>query len=152
MPQSLAKIAIHIVDSTKGRQPWLHSVPLRNDLYAYKATILRDKVDSPAIVIGGMPDHIHVLCLLSRKFPIMSVIEESKTETSKWLKKQSPDLATFAWQGGYGAFSVSESNIPQVRKYIEEQEQHHHRMTFQEEFRALCHRHGLELDERYAWD
>ena len=82
----------------------------------------------------------------------MKLIEEAKTETSKWLKKQSPDLSNFAWQGGYGAFSVSESNIPQVRNYIANQEQHHKRITFQDEFRELCKRHGIELDERYAWD
>jgi len=152
MPQSLAKVALHIVYSTKGRRAWLQNAELRNERYAYMATILRDKVDSPAIIINGMPDHIHILCLLSRKFAIMSVLEESKTETSKWLKKQSADLGSFAWQGGYGAFSVSESNIPAVKKYIERQEEHHQRMSFQDEFRILCQRHGLELDERYAWD
>jgi hypothetical protein len=116
------------------------------------ATILKDNVDSPAIILGGVEDHIHALCLLSRKFAIMSVIQEAKTETSKWIKKKSMGTSDFAWQGGYGAFSVSESNIPQVRKYIEGQEAHHRRMTFQDEFRELCLRHGIELDERYAWD
>jgi putative transposase len=152
MSQSVAKVALHLVFSTKHRTPWLKSAELRDELYAYMATILRDNVDSPAIVIGGVEDHIHILCLLSRKFAIMQLIEESKTETSKWLKKQSPDLSNFAWQGGYGAFSVSESNIPQVKKYIVNQEQHHKRITFQDEFRELCNRHGIELDERYAWD
>lgn len=152
MPQSLAKIAIHIVYSTKHRKPWLRSPDLRKELYAYQAAILRDNVDTPAMIINGMPDHVHILCLLSRKFPIMKVIEESKTETTKWLKKQHKDLADFAWQGGYGAFSVSESNIAAVRKYIEDQEHHHKKMTFQDEFRILCRKHGLELDERYAWD
>ena len=152
MSQSVAKVALHLVFSTKHRTPWLKSTELRDDLNAYMATILRDNVDSPAIIIGGVEDHVHILCLLSRKFAIMNLIEEAKTETSKWLKKQSTDLSNFAWQGGYGAFSVSESNIPQVKKYVANQEQHHKRITFQDEFRELCKRHGIELDERYAWD
>ena len=116
------------------------------------ATILRNNVDSPAILINGVEDHVHVLGLLSRKFAIMDVVQEAKTETSKWLKKQSPALSTFAWQAGYGIFSVSESNIPAVKSYIENQEDHHRRMSFQDEFRELCRRHGIEWDERYVWD
>jgi len=152
MPQSLAKVAIHIAFSTKNRKPWLQDKQLRDELYAYTATILCNNVDSPAIIINGVADHIHILCLLSRKFAIMKVIQEAKTETSKWIKKQSADTRDFSWQSGYGAFSVSESNIPQVKKYIADQEEHHRRMTFQDEFRELCKRHGLDLDEQYAWE
>ena len=152
MPQSIAKVAIHIVFSTKYRKPWLKSRALCDELYAYMATVLKDDVDSPAIIINGVEDHIHALCLLSRKFPIMKVIEKMKTETSKWLKKQSHETRDFVWQGGYGAFSVSGSNIPQVKKYIRGQEEHHRHMTYQDEFRELCKRHGIELDERYCWD
>lgn len=152
MSQSIAKVAIHIVFSTKNRKPWLQSSKLRDQLFAYMATILRNNVDSPAILINGVEDHIHALCLLSRKFAIMKVIQEAKTETSKWVKKQSHETSNFTWQGGYGAFSVSESNIPQVKDYIQNQEEHHRHMTFQDEFRELCQRHGIELDERYAWD
>jgi len=152
MPQFLSKVVIHIVFSTKDRHPWLASADLRSSLYAYMATILRNNVDSPALLINGMPDHIHALCQLSRKFAIMDVLQEMKTETSKWLKIQSADTRGFAWQSGYGAFSVSESNIPKVRDYIANQEEHHRKVSFQDEFRALCKRHGLELDERYAWD
>ena len=152
MPQSLAKVAIHIVFSTKNRRRWLKDAALRKELYAYMATILRDNVDSPVLLINGVDDHIHALCLLSRKFAIMKVIEEMKTETTKWVKKQSTETADFAWQAGYGVFSVSESNIPQVKDYIANQEEHHKTMSFQEEFRALCKRHNIELDERYAWD
>jgi REP element-mobilizing transposase RayT len=152
MPQSIAKVAVHIVYSTKFRQRWLQPPELRDELYAYMATILRNKVDSPAIVINGAEDHVHILCLLSRKFAIMKIIEESKTETSKWLKQQSHATCDFSWQSGYGIFSVSESNIPEVKKYILNQEEHHRTMTFQDEFRILCQRHGIELNERYAWD
>jgi len=152
MSQSIAKVAIHIVFSTKNRKPWLQSQELRDDLFAYMATILGDNVDSPAILIGGVEDHIHALCLLSRKFAIMKVVQEAKTETSKWIKKQSRETRDFSWQGGYGAFSVSGSNIPQVKAYILNQEEYHRRMTFEDEFREICKRHGIEIDERYVWD
>jgi len=141
-----------MVYSTKLRQPWLQDAQLRKELYAYMATILRDNVDSPAILIGGVADHIHALLLLSRKFAIMDVVKESKTETTKWLKRQKACVPHFAWQAGYGMFSVSESNKPQLIHYVETQEEHHRKQSFQDEFRELCQRHGLELDERYAWD
>jgi putative transposase len=152
MSQSLAKVIVHIVYSTKHRQPWLHDPILRAELYAYNATILKEDADSPAILINGMEDHIHILCLLSRKFPIMDMIKKSKTETSKWLKEQAATLSDFQWQAGYGIFSVSESNAEQVKRYIANQAEHHKRISFQDEFRELCRRHGLDIDERYVWD
>ena len=152
MPQSLAKVIVHIVYSTKHRRPWLHDPRIRSELYAYNATVLQNDVDSPAILINGIEDHIHILCCLSRKFAIMDVIKASKTETAKWLKKQGQGLDDFQWQAGYGAFSVSPSNIEQVKRYIASQEEHHKRMSFQDEFRELCRRHGIEIDERYVWD
>jgi putative transposase len=152
MPQSLSEVLVHLVYSTKNRQPWLNDASLRRELYAYKAVILRDKVDSPALDIKGVEDHVHVLFLLSRKFAIKDVVEEAKTETTKWLKKQGPRYADFHWQAGYGAFSVSESNVGKVKAYFANQEAHHAKTSYQDEFRALCRRHGMELDERYAWD
>jgi len=152
MSQSLAKVVVHIVYSTKHRQPWLHDPAVRSELYAYNATVLKQDVDSPAILINGVEDHIHILCLLSRKFAIMDVIKESKTETFKWLKKRAAPLRDFQWQAGYGIFSVSESNVEQVKRYIANQEEHHKRISFQDEFRELCKRHGIEIDERYVWD
>ncbi len=152
MAQSLAQIYVHIVFSTKGRKPWLRDEGLRDQLYAYMATILRDNVDSPALIINGVADHVHLLVRLSRRFAVMKVLQESKTETSKWVKRQSTRTSDFAWQGGYGAFSVSRSMIDEVKKYIQNQREHHERVSFQDEFRELCRRHGLELDERYAWD
>jgi len=152
MPQSLAKVIVHIVYSTRHRKPWLDDPGLRSELYAYNATILKEEVDSPAILINGVEDHVHILCLLSRKFAIMDVIKTSKTETSKWIKKQGSACDDFQWQAGYGIFSVSQSNVEQVKRYIANQEEHHKRMTFQDEFRELCKRHGIEIDERYVWD
>jgi putative transposase len=152
MSQSLAKVIVHIVYSTKHRQPWLCDPILRSELYAYNATVLKKDVDSPAILINGMEDHIHILCLLSRKFAIMDVIKQSKTETSKWIKKQATTYNDFQWQAGYGIFSVSQSNVGQLKQYISGQEEHHKHMSFQDEFRELCRKHGIEIDERYVWD
>ncbi len=152
MPQSLAKVIVHIVYSTKHRQPWLRDPVLRTELNAYTATILKNEVDSPAILINGTADHLHILCLLSRKFAIMDVIKTSKTETSKWIKRQGTTYNDFQWQAGYGIFSVSQSNVEQVRRYIASQEEHHKGMSFQDEFRKICERHGIEIDERYVWD
>ena len=152
MPQSLAKVLVHIVYSTGERKPWLRGEDLRRQLFSYKATILREKVDTPALVIGGVEDHVHVLCSLSRKFAIKDVIVKAKTETTKWIKKQSPIYADFRWQSGYGAFSVSESNAEVVKRYIAGQVEHHKRISWQDEFRNLCERHGLKIDERYVWD
>ena len=152
MPQSLARVLVHIVCSTKDRTPWLQDEEIRRQLYAYKATILRENVDSPALIINGVEDHIHALCLLSRKFAIKDVIEEAKTETTKWIKQQGPRYAGFHWQSGYGIFSVSESNANPLRRYIANQLEHHKKMSWQDEFRQLCIRHGIEIDERYVWD
>ncbi len=152
MSQSLAKVIVHITYSTKHRKPWLNDPDLRSQLYAYNATILKEEVDSAAILINGVEDHLHILCLLSRKFAIMDVTKASKTETSKWIKTQGMAYGEFQWQAGYGIFSVSQSNVEQVKRYIANQQDHHMRMSFLDEFRELCTRHGIEIDERYVWD
>lgn len=152
MSQSLARVVIHVVFSTKERRAWLKDRDLCERLFAYMSTVLRNEVDSPAIIINGYEDHVHVLCQLSRKFSIADVVKAGKAETSKWAKKQSPTTVNFTWQAGYGAFSVSESKVPEVRRYIAAQVEHHQTVSFQDEFRKLCRRHGIPLDERYAWD
>ena len=152
MPQSLAKVIVHVVYSTKNREPWLEDRAIRTELFAYNASILSSNVDCPVLLIGGVEDHIHILCLLSRKFSIMDVIKISKTETSKWLKRKGPGLGSFQWQAGYGIFSVSESKVAHTKRYIAAQEEHHKRFSFQDEFRELCKRHGVSIDERYVWD
>ena len=152
MPQSLAQIYVHLVFSTKNRKPWLRDDDVRDELFAYMATIFRDNVDSPALIINGVEDHIHALIHLSRRYAVMKVVQEGTTETSKWLKRRCSAGDDFAWQAGYGAFSASASLVEEVKKYIRSQPEHHQRMTFQDEFRELCRRHEVELDERYAWD
>lgn len=106
---------------------------------------------SPAVIIGSVEDHVHVLFCLSKNHALCEVVEEVKRDSSKWLKAQGPEFAEFYWQNGYGAFSVSPSLEDTVRRYIANQEEHHKKMSFQDEFREFCRRHGVEFDEHYVW-
>ncbi len=152
MPQSLAKLTIHLTFSTLNRKAYLRNSAFRNELCAYMATVLANNADSPAIIVNGHEDHVHALFTLSRKVPLMKVVQEAKSRTSRWAKQHPHGTAGFAWQAGYAAFSVSESNLLQVKQYIANQEEHHQRLTFQDEYRAICKKHGIEVDERYVWD
>jgi putative transposase len=151
MPQSLARVVLHVVFSTKNRMPFLKAPELRARLHAYMAGILQNLGCEP-ILINGVEDHVHILCNQSRTVTIAELVEEAKKSPSKWMKEQGPAFSDFYWQAGYGAFSVSQSKVEQVRAYVAEQEEHHRKVSFQDEFRALCQRHGLEIDERYVWD
>jgi REP element-mobilizing transposase RayT len=150
MAQSLAKILVHIIFSTKNRIACL-SPAVRTELYPYTATVL-EHMDCPALKVGGVEDHIHILCLLSKNLSIAQLIEDVKKPTSRWLKTKDAALATFHWQSGYGAFSVSSSRAANVRQYICNQERHHHTTTFQEEFRRFLQEYNVAYDERYVWD
>ena len=151
MPQSLADVLIHLVFSTKNRVPFLKLPDVREHLNAYMVGAL-EKLDCPSLITRSVEDHIHILCQLSRTMAIAQLIKEIKATSSAWLKEQGKGLADFYWQAGYGAFSVSHSNKDQVKEYIANQEEHHRTRTFQEEFRLLLQRHGIEFDERYVWD
>src|SRR5262245_24244227 len=120
MPQSLAKVILHTVFSTKNRAPFLRDENIRKELNAYLSTVL-ENMGCPAIVIGCIADHIHILSLLSLTRTMADIIEEIKTSTSKWIKPKGPSYRDFYWQNGYGVFSVSESKVPEVRQYIETQ-------------------------------
>ena len=150
MPQSLAKIIVHIVFSTKNHTPFL-SNEIRGELFAYIAGIL-NKLGSNAILINGVEDHIHILCLLSKNHAPCRVIEEVKKNSSKWIKTKSAAFKAFQWQNGYGIFSVSQSSLARVRNYIAEQENHHRRIPFKEELRKLLNRYEVKYDEQYVWD
>ncbi len=150
MPQSLSVNLVHLIYSTKHRHASL-TPAIRSKLYAYQAGVLKE-MSSPAIAVGGVVDHVHTLFVLSKNDALCKVVEEVKKSSSKWLKTQGNAFARFSWQNGYGAFSVSESQVEHVRNYIERQEEHHRTMTFQEEFRMFLDRHRLEFDERYVWD
>ena len=151
MPQSLANILLHVVFSTKNRAPYLDSPAVREAMSGYLVGTLRN-IDCPSLATNCVADHVHVLCQLSRTLTVAKLVEEVKTSSSKWIKQEQPRLTDFHWQAGYGAFSVSQSNVDQVRQYIANQESHHRQRTFQDEFREFLRRHELDWDERYVWD
>lgn len=150
MPQSLANLYIHLIFSTKERHPFLTDA-VRPDLHAYMATVLAN-LNSPAVLINSVADHVHVLFNMSRTVTLAQVVEDVKKSSSKWIKTQGENLTTFAWQAGYGGFSVSESNVPKVANYIRGQEEHHRVKSFQEEYREFLTKHKIQYDERYVWD
>jgi REP element-mobilizing transposase RayT len=139
------------VFSTKDRKPFLKDKKVRGELHGYMHGVL-EKLKCPSLEINSVEDHIHILCVLSRKIALMKLIEEIKTSTSRWIKSKGTAYRGFYWQSGYGVFSVSESKAPEVKRYIRQQEEHHRRLTFQEEYRRICAKHGIAIDERYVWD
>jgi REP element-mobilizing transposase RayT len=148
MPQSLARVLVHLVFSTKNRKPLIAPDHFPR-LWAYLGGALNG-IGCPVIAVGGVADHVHLLFVLGRTISLSKAVEELKKESSKWAKDtMHPE---FYWQNGYGAFSVSPSNGEQVKTYIANQERHHRTTTFQDEFRELLRRHQIEWDERYIWD
>ncbi len=111
-----------------------------------------ENLKCPSLQVGVVEDHVHILCNLHRTIAIAKLVEEIKTSSSVRIKEEGPELHDFHWQNGYGVFSVSQSNAPTVKAYVANQEEHHRRMTFQDEYRAMLNRHGIEFDERYVWD
>ena len=150
MPQSLSSVLVHLVFSTKNREPFIRA-PIESQLHAYATTVLKN-ANCPAMTMNGTADHLHVLFNLSRTLTIADIVEELKTSTSKWLKTKGPSLRGFQWQAGYGAFSVSQSNADQVVDYIRRQREHHQQLSFQDELRALFRKHDVPFDEQYVWD
>ena len=151
MSQSLAKIWTHLAFSTKERYPFLTDKDIRQDLHAYLAKTLK-KNNCPTLIVGGVADHVHALFVLSKNHSIASIVWEVKRSSSKWVKTQDAALRKFYWQEGYGAFSVSQSHVEQVEKYILNQEAHHRKKSFQDEFRSFLKRYEIDYDERYVWD
>ncbi len=147
MPQSLSSVLIHLVFSTKNREKFITEAA-EIELHKYLATTFR-ACDSPALLIGGDTDHIHALFALSRTWAIADIVKEVKASSSKWLKSK---VGEFQWQGGYGAFSIGQSGVKDVKKYIANQKEHHRKFSFQDEFRMLCDKYEVEYDERYVWD
>ena len=151
MPQSLTQIYLHLVFSTKNRVPDLCDPEIRSHLLRYLVGTCHNQ-NSPSLQIGGVEDHIHILCRLGKTISVSNLVRELKRDSSKWLKEQSPSLADFHWQSGYGAFSLSPAHVDPAKVYIENQEEHHRTETFQDEFRRLCRKYGIEIDEQYVWD
>jgi putative transposase len=149
MGQSLSHLLVHSVFSTKDRRPFLRSEEIRNEIYAYMAGTLKNLECHP-IKIGGVEDHVHILSSLSKNIAFSELIGRLKGSSSKRLKEKG--VHGFAWQNGYGVFSVSESNVEAVTAYITNQAKHHRKTSFQEEIRELLKRHRVTFDERYVWD
>lgn len=150
MPQSLTRLYAHLIFSTKNRgQFWDDEI--RPRVHGYLATVIRD-LDSPWVVVGGVSDHVHILFDMGKKTAPVKFVEQVKRESSKFIKTLGTQYAKFYWQRGYGMFSVSPKDRDEAEQYVRNQEEHHRRRTFQEEFRAILTRYGIEFDEQYVWD
>jgi REP-associated tyrosine transposase len=150
MAQSLAKVYLHIVFSTKNRQRAI----LREheeQLYPYLCSVCQ-QIGCPVLEIDGTEDHIHILLEFTRTITISKLLETMKANSSRWMKKKFPDCIDFSWQSGYGVFSVSESTLEKVKQYIRNQKTHHKKLTFKEEFLYLLNRAGIQYDEQYLWE
>src|SRR5215467_6106824 len=139
MPQSLSKVIVHIIFSTKDREPWLGS-DVRPRMHAYLATVCRD-LGGERVRVGGVADHVHIVTTLPRTLSQAELIKQIKKASSKWIKGFGARYRGFFWQRGYGAFSVSPSQLEAVLQYVDTQPEHHRTRTFQEEYRELLHRH-----------
>ncbi len=149
MAHTFTALLTHAVFSTSGRTPFLTD-DIRSDTHAYLGGIVRELRCAP-LAIGGTKDHVHMLMRLPADVALADCLRVVKANSSRWVKEKWPKRRSFAWQGGYAAFSVSESNRGAVVRYIQDQERHHQRISFHDEFLALLKRHGVEFDERYMW-
>lgn len=150
MPQSLDRILLHLVFSTKDREPWPIG-EIRDELHAYIGGLVRERKGT-LLAAGSTDDHIHLLLASSRTLAPADLVREIKSLSAAWIKRRHASLAGFAWQSGYGVFSVSPSHRDEVERYVRNQADHHRTRTFQEEYRSLLDRCGVEWDERYVWD
>ncbi|BCX48735.1 transposase [Haloferula helveola] len=151
MPQSLSEVYVHLVFSTKERFPFFSNPGLRDELHAYLGGVSK-QLGCPTLVVGGVADHVHLLARLGRDVRQSDWVKELKRVSNQWVKSRLGADSKFAWQAGYGAFSVSQSMIGETTEYIRKQEEHHRQTTFQDEYRALLRRYQIEWDERYVWD
>ena len=150
MAQSLSSILIHLVFSTKNREPFI-TPAIETELYPYMAKTFRE-LKSPSLIIDGTSDHVHILFSMGRVIRVADLVEEVKTGSSKWIKTKGREFRNFHWQKGYGAFSIGQSNVMALKKYILGQKQHHRRITYQDEYRNLLQAYEIDYDERYVWD
>ena len=149
MPQSLSKLYVHIIFHIKK-----HTVRIRyqdkKDLYAYMGSIIKDNTSIP-ILINGTNDHVHILCIMSKNISLSKLTEEIKRHSSRWIKTFDPYYSKFAWQGGYAGFSVSESISERIKQYIEKQEEHHRKISFEQELTAFLEEYEIEYNKQYLW-
>ena len=150
MGHTYANLLAHVVFSTKDRLPLIRE-EFRGRLHEYLSGIAREEFGR-ALKIGGMPDHLHALISLKSDVSMAEGMRKWKSLSSGWIHETFPGNDVFAWQAGYGAFSVSQSNAPEVIAYIERQAEHHRTMTFQEECMAFLKRHNIPYDPAHIWD
>ena len=150
MPQSLANVLLHVIFSTKNRVALIDR-EIESELFPYLASICR-ACNSPAHAVGGTENHVHIARSLSRTVTLSKLLEEVKRSSSKWIKTKGPKFRSFAWQNGYGAFSIGQSQLGALKGYIAGQREHHRARSFEEEFREFLKRYQIQYDERYVWD
>ena len=151
MPQSLSVVYLHLVFSTKDRQPFLRDPIIRAEMHAWLGSA-SGQLQCPSVLVGGVEDHVHILARHGRTISQADWVKELKRTSSIWIKERDPRAEDFAWQAGYGVFSVSASNRESVRDYVARQKEHHNQSGFQDEFRTLLKKHGETWDARYVWD
>ena len=149
MAQTLVSLLVHVVFSTKERRPTI-TPEVESELYAYMAGTLKN-LQSRCLAVGGTENHVHLLVSQSKNVALSRLMEELKKSSSKWIKTKAPALRVFGWQDGYGAFSIGESNVEALKRYIAGQKTRHQRQTFQQEVVALLKKYKVEYDERYLW-
>lgn len=150
MPQSLVKNYVHLLFSTKKRQPLIDK-SIKDEFYAYLGGTCKE-LGCPPISIGGVEDHVHILSMLSKNITLSELVGKVKANSSKWIKMKGEQYANFYWQKGYGGFSVNPAETEVVKQYIQNQEEYHRKRTFKEEYRLFLKKYEVEFDERYVWD
>jgi REP element-mobilizing transposase RayT len=150
MAHTATNVLVHFIFSTHKRSPTITS-DIANDLHAYIGGIIR-QIGGTALSINGTTDHVHLLVRVPTTHSVADVARLVKTNSSRWIHERWPERSDFAWQAGYGAFSVSESGVDAVRDYVSRQAEHHRKRSFQEEFILFLKKNRLEFDERYVFD
>jgi len=149
MAQTLVSLFVHIIFSTKNRDP-LITPEIETELFAYIGGILNNQ-ESRLLAPGGTADHVHLLVSQSKNIALSALMKDVKKDSSSWIKTKDRGFRNFHWQDGYGAFSIRKKDIPEITKYIAAQKEHHRKRTFQEELIAFLDEYGMTYDERYLW-
>ena len=149
MSQTVVSLLVHIVFSTKGRMKIINP-EIEPELFPYISGIIR-KHESKCLAINGTEDHVHLLVSMGKNVTVPNLLMQIKKGSSAWIKTQGPQYKNFRWQDGYGAFSIGQSSVPAVKRYIAQQKEHHKKVSFQSELLALLKKYEIEYDERYIW-
>ena len=150
MAQTLVSLLVHVIFSTKHRADLIRP-EIEPELFAYIGGILKNH-ESRLLAINGTANHLHLLISQSKNVALSALVAEIKRDSSKWIKTKGAAYNNFGWQDGYGAFSIGESNVPALKRYIARQKENHLRQPFEAEFRAFLKKYGVKYDEQYIWD